>query len=350
MFLMPLLERHDRSSHEIYCYAISDASDGVTKQIVERCDVWRGVHSMPRLEIARLIHSDEIDVLVDLAGHSSIPSFNIFARAPAPVQAAWLGYLCTTGLTRIQYRISDAYADPPASDRLHTETLVRLPRAQWCYRPFASVEPAAQPPCVRNGFITFGSFNYAAKLSRSARRLWAQILKRVPGSRLLAAGVPEGPARETILRDFAGDGVDAGRVSFEPRTSLESYLARIGDVDIALDPMPYSGGTTTCDCLWMGVPVLTLPGDRPVSRSAGSILTAVGLADWIAASPEDYVRRAAEAAASPETLVRLRGELRGRMRASPLMDEAGFARDMEAAYRRMWRAWCDGEARARSTP
>jgi protein O-GlcNAc transferase len=345
MFLIPLLERHDRSAHEIYCYSISDASDAVTRQIVERSDVWRSVHSMPRVDIARSIHDDAVDVLVDLAGHSSIPSFNIFARRPAPVQAAWLGYLCTTGLKRIGYRISDAYSDPPGgSDRLHTETVVRLPRVQWCYRPFASVEPAPAPPCIGNGFVTFGSFNYAAKLSRPVRRLWAQILQRVPRSRLLALGIPEGPARETVLRDLAEDGVEADRVSFEPRMSLENYLARIGGVDIALDSMPYSGGTTTCDCLWMGVPVVTLPGSRSVSRSAGSILSAVGLTDWIAAGPEDYVRRAADAAADPRALTELRGTLRARMRASALMDETGFARDMEAAYRGMWRAWCAAQS------
>lgn len=340
-FLLPLLERHDRSRFETHCYSISDVADPVTRRIVDSVDHWRSEPFIPRAELAALILRDGIDVLVDLTGHSSLPSFDIFARRPAPVQAAWLGYLCTTGLTRMDYRITDARSDPPGtSEPLHTETLLRLPRPQWCYRPFASVEVSPEPPCARNGHVTFGSFNYAAKLSRSARRLWAGILERVPGSRLLSLGIPEGAARETILRDLAEDGVDPGRVSFEPRMSLERYLARIGDVDIALDSTPYSGGTTTCDCLWMGVPVVTLPGTRSVSRSAASLLDAVGLAGWIAAGPEDYVRIAAERAGDAGGLARLRGSLRERMRASPLMDEAGFARDMEAAYRQMWRTWC----------
>jgi protein O-GlcNAc transferase len=339
-FLLPLLERHDRSRFAVHCYSISDVADNVTARIVKSVDVWRSEPFIPRAELAALIHRDSVDILVDLTGHSSLPSFDVFARRPAPVQAAWLGYLCTTGLTRMDYRITDAYSDPQASERLHTETLVRLPRPQWCYRPFAAVDVPPVPPRARNGFVTFGSFNYAAKLSRSARRLWAGILKRVPGSRLLSLGIPEGAARDTILRDLAEDGVDAGRVSFEPRMSLERYLARIGDVDIALDSTPYSGGTTTCDCLWMGVPVVTLPGTRSVSRSAGSLLQAMGLSEWIAASPEDYVRIAAERAGDADALARLRGSLRERMRASVLMDEPGFARDMEAAYRQMWRSWC----------
>jgi predicted O-linked N-acetylglucosamine transferase (SPINDLY family) len=340
-FLIPLLERHDRSAYEIYCYSLSDTADHVTKQIVERADVWRNVPFTPRAEVAELIHSDGIDILVDLSGHSGIPAFNVFARQPAPVQASWLGYLCTTGLTRIHYRISDSCSDPPgAADELHTETLVRLPHAQWCYRPFVPVEHAMEPPCLRNGFVTFGSFNQTAKLSRSVRGLWAETLRRVPRSRLVVLGIAPGPARDRVLREFVEDGVDPGRLTVEPRVVPEDYFRRIGNVDIALDSMPYSGGTTTCDALWMGVPVLTLPGSRSASRSAASILTTVGLGEWIASTPEDYVRRTVACAASTDTLGQLRRSLRGRMRASPLMDEPQFAHDMENAYRRMWRAWC----------
>src|SRR5437773_499328 len=284
---------------------------------------------------------DAVDVLVDLSGHSGIPAFDLFAYRPAPVQASWLGYLCTTGLTRIDYRITDAYSDPPGTaDRLHTEVLVRLPHVQWCYRPFVSIEPSGAPPCERHGFFTFGSFNQTAKLSRSVRKLWAEILRQLPGSRLALLGTPPGAARDLVLRDFTADGVEPGRVTVEPRIPRDDYFRWIDGVDLALDTMPYSGGTTTCDALWMGVPVLTLPGTRPVSRSAGSILTTVGLHDWIASTPEDYVRRAVAAASNAACLRELRGSLRARMRSSELMDEAQFARDMEGAYRGMWRAWC----------
>jgi predicted O-linked N-acetylglucosamine transferase (SPINDLY family) len=341
LFLIPLLERHDRSAIETFCYSLNEATDEITARIVERTDHWRSVAHLAHAEVADAIARDGIDILIDLSGHSGIPAFDIFARRPAPLQAGWLGYLCTTGLTRIDYRISDPVADPPgASERYHTETLLRLPRVQWCYRLMVDVASSPAPACERNGHVTFVSCNHTAKLSRTVRGLWAQILRRVPGSRLLALGIAQGPARETVLRDFADDGVDASRVTIEPRLPLEAYFRRLDAADIALDAMPYSGGTTTCDALWMGVPVVTAPRAWPMSRSAASILSAVGLREWIVSSPEDYVDRAVAAAADVEALRGLRATLRSRMRGSPLMDEPRFARDMEDAYRRVWRTWC----------
>jgi len=341
LFLIPLLERHDRTAIETFCYSLSEATDEVTARIVERTDVWRSVPHVARAEVAEMVARDRIDVLIDLSGHSGIPAFDIFVRRPAPVQASWLGYLCTTGLTRIDYRISDPVADPPgATERYHTETLLRLPHVQWCYRPMVDVASSPAPACERNGHVTFVSCNHTAKLSRSVRRLWAQILRQVPGSRLIALGIAQGPAREAVLRDFAEDGVDASRVTIEPRLPLEAYFRRLDAADIALDAIPYSGGTTTCDALWMGMPVVTAPRAWPMSRSAASILSAVGLREWIVSSPEDYVHSAVAAAADVEVLRGLRATLRSRMRASPLMDEPRFARDMEDAYRRMWRTWC----------
>jgi protein O-GlcNAc transferase len=211
---------------------------------------------------------------------------------------------------------------------------------QWCYRPMVNVPSSAAPAHERNGCVTFVSCNHTAKLSRSVRRLWARILREAQGSRLLVLGVAQGPAREIVLRDFAEDGVEASRIVIEPRLPLDAYFRRLDGADIALDAMPYSGGTTTCDALWMGVPVVTAPGAWPMSRSAASILSAVGLPEWIVATPEDYVRKAVAAAADAEALRALRATLRSRMRASPLMNEAQFVRDMEDAYRRMWRAWC----------
>jgi predicted O-linked N-acetylglucosamine transferase (SPINDLY family) len=341
LFLIPLLERHDRSAIETFCYSLNEATDEITARIVERTDHWRSVAHLAHAEVADAIARDRIDILIDLTGHSGIPAFDIFARRPAPLQAGWLGYLCTTGLTRIDYRISDPVADPPgASERYHTETLLRLPHVQWCYRPMVDVAASPAPACERNGHVTFVSCNHTAKLSRTVRRLWAQILRRVPGSRLLALGCGDGPARETVLRDFADDGVDASRVTIEPRLPLEAYFRRLDAADIALDAMPYSGGTTTCDALWMGLPVVTAPRAWPMSRSAASILSAVGLREWIVSSPDDYADRAVAAAADVEALRGVRATLRPRMRASPLMDEPRFARDMEDAYRRMWRTWC----------
>jgi len=343
LFTLPLVERHDRSTIEVYCYSTGSRVDEFTRQLSARADVWRDVSSLSASGLADAINRDGIDILVDLGGHSGIPQLAVFAQQPAPVQATWLGYLNTTGMTRIHYRISDRYADPPGlTDQYHTETLVRLPHSQWCYRPFISAACAETPPFVRNGHVTFGSFNQALKISRAVRRLWAEILQRVPGSRLVILGVAEGRARDELVTDLASAGGERSRITVLPYISLQDYFKWFNSVDIALDTMPYSGGTTTCDALWMGVPVVTAPGSRPSSRSTASILSTAGLPEWIASSPEDYVRLAAEYARDEARLVGLRKSLRETLRRSPLMDEERFVRDLEAAYRQMWRNWCGG--------
>jgi protein O-GlcNAc transferase len=343
LFMLPLAERCDRRAIETYCYSVGGTTDGITRQLMAASDVWRDAAAMSDVELADAIRGDRIDILVDLAGHSGIARLGVFAQQPAPVQATWLGYLNTTGLTRVQYRITDGYCDPPGlTDRYHTERLARLPRSQWCYRPFMVVEQVGSAPVESNGFVTFGSFNQAHKLSRSVRRLWAQIMKTLADSRLILAGVQDEGVRERLRREFADSGIDPARIAFRPYGALHEYYRWYNEVDIALDTTLYSGGTTTFDALWMGVPVVTLPGERPASRSAAGILAGVGLEDWIASSHEDYVRRAAAFARDRRRLAELRRTLRARLSASPLMDEVRFARDMEALYRRMWREWCEG--------
>jgi protein O-GlcNAc transferase len=341
LFMQPVLEHHDRSAFEVFCYSTSERADNFTHRLSSHSDVWRQCAGLSDAQLAEAIHADGIDILVDLAGHSGEPRLPVFAQRPAPVQATWLGYLNTTGLTRIDYRITDRHADPVgASERAHTETLVRLPHSQWCYRPFMSAASARTPPCERNGYVTFGSFNQALKLSQASRRLWAEILSRVPGSRLVVLGIPPGRAQDELLRDLNSTGVAAQRVTLVPYVSLQDYFKWFDAVDIALDTMPYSGGTTTCDALWMGVPVITAPGTRSSSRSAASVLTTAGLTDWIASGPEDYVRRAVALSRNEKLLAELRATLRERMQSSALMDEEGFTRDLENAYRGMWRQYC----------
>ena len=342
LFTLPLVERHDRAQCEVHCYHVGATTDDFTRGLRESSDVWHDVHALSHAELADAIHRDGIDILVDLAGHSG-STLPVFALAPAPVQASWLGYLCTTGLSRIQYRLCDAVTDPEDSQRLHTETLIRLPGSQWCYRPRPGYDYRwpAHPPRQANGHVTFGSFNHAPKLSRSVLSLWARILIDVPHSRLVLVGVPEGAARDTVTARFASAGVPKERLLLIGRVPLQDYFRRLGDVDLALDTTPYSGGTTTCDALWMGTPVLTLPQSRPVSRSAAGILSVAGLPEWIASSPDDYVARAVAFARSGDALATRRDTVRERMRRSPLMDEKGFARHVEDAYRRMWRAWCE---------
>lgn len=304
LFLLPVLAHHDRARFEIFCFSTGTTADSVTAELRQLADHWRDAAALDDDALAQAIRDDGIDILVDLAGHSGDSRLEVFARRPAPLQVSWLGYLHTTGTRCIRYRLCDRHTDPaPRADALHTETLVRLPHSQWCYRPFLTLPHAPEPPCRANGWVTFGSFNQPAKLSPLTRRRWRELLERVPDSRLLVVGVPGERAAQRLREDLgAGE-----RVRTVARANLDDYFRLLDTVDIALDTSPYSGGTTTCDALWMGVPVITEPGERSVSRSAASVLATLGLADWIAA-------------------------LRARMRASPLMDEAGFTRALEAAY------------------
>lgn len=349
LFMIPVVEHHDRSAVEVFCYSTGGRVDEYTRRLSGRADAWRDVSSLSAEDLASEINRDRIDILVDLGGHSGIPQLAVFAQQPAPVQATWLGYLNTTGMRRMHYRITDRHADAPGlTEERHTETLLRLPHSQWCYRPFLKTPHAPAPPCARNGYTTFGSFNQALKLSRASRRLWAEILARIPRSRLVVVGVPEGRARDELWRDLTAAGAGRERITLLPYVSLTDYFRWLDGVDIALDPTPFSGGTTTLDALWMGVPVITVPGARPSSRSAASILTTAGLDEWIARSPEDYVGLAVQAAGNPGLLSQIRGALREKVRRSPLTDEPQFVRGLEAAYRDIWRRWC-GAARPADT-
>jgi predicted O-linked N-acetylglucosamine transferase (SPINDLY family) len=289
-----------------------------------------------------MIRADEIDILVDLSGHTGGNRLGVFARKPAPIQATWLGYLCTTGLASMDYRICDRYTDPPgATDLEGTEALAVMPDSQWCYRPYISSVPAAIPPSVRNGFVTFGSFNQFGKVSPSIRSIWAEILGELPQARLLVVGVPRGRTQDEFRESFSESGVSADRIQMVDRVPLEEYYQLFNRVDIALDTMPYSGGTTTCDALWMSVPVITLAGKHPVARSGASLLATAGFPDLIAQSSKAYVEMAVELARDASALADFRRGIREQMRRSPLMDEPKFVRELEQIYRRMWCDWCE---------
>ena len=336
LFLIPMLERRDRAEFHARCYYTGRTVDEVTKELQGLCDGWLDAADMDDAGIAEAIRRDRIDILVDLIGHAPGSRPGIFARRPAPVQLTWQSYLHSTGLRSIQYRLCDAYTDPPGvAERVHTETLVRLPDTQWCYRPFIQMDAVTRSPCVDKGYVTFGSLNHPSKISPATRKQWREILRRVPSARLALVGVPPSRGTSEIVRD-----IDAGdRVQVVPRVPLYEYYRWYNEIDIALDTAPYSGGTTTCDALYMGVPVVTAPGTRAISRSAGSLLRAVGLEDWIAT---DYVELAAKKASDLAALAALRADLRRRVQNSPVMDEIKAARDLEAAYRGVWRKWCEG--------
>ncbi len=336
-FLLPLLERHDRAQVEVFCYSFGPTEDGMTEHLRSLADHWRDLRGRSDTEMADAIHADGIDVLVDLVGHTGQPRPGVFCQRPAPVQVSWLGYLNTSGLTRMDYRITDARADPPAlAQPVYTERLFYMAASQWCYRPMVDEPIAPISPLQKNGFVTFGSFNSLVKITDRACRLWGQAMARLPGSRLLVANIGSEHKREAIRRTLAAAGVSADRVEFLGRVPLNRYLALYNRVDIALDTFPYGGGTTTFDALWMGVPVLAGVGETSVSRSAASILQALGLDEWVVPAMERYVDVAVARASDPMALMALRRTLRERLQASPLTDMPRFVRDLESAYRTMW--------------
>jgi predicted O-linked N-acetylglucosamine transferase (SPINDLY family) len=295
-------------------------------------------------EVAERIRADGIDILVDLAGHTANNRLRVFARKPAPVQVTWLGYPSTTGLTAIDYRLVDVVTDPVgAADTWASETLVRLEGGFLCYGALMDAPEPTVPPCIKTGTLTFGSFNYPAKVSAATLDAWAALLSRLPQARLLLKGKPfADPATRALFLARLGErGVPAERVELVAwLSSTIAHLALYNRVDIALDPFPYNGTTTTCDALWMGVPVITWAGDRHAARVGASLLTTVGQTELIARDPDDYVATAAALAGDLDRLAALRAGLRARLQASPLCDAAGFARALESAYREMWRRWC----------
>lgn len=342
-FLEPLLATHDRAGFRIFCYSNVANPDPVTRRLSALCDVWRDIHRLGDDEAARLIREDRIDILIDLAGHTGGARPLLFARGPAPVQATWLGYPDTTGLERMDYRITDADADPEGeADARHSERLLRLATGFLCFAPHADSPQVALSPVFKVGHITFGCFNSLPKVTPELIALWSKILAGVPRSRLVlkAHALDSDEARRAVRGHFERAGVDGDKVELRgPDASSHDHLARYGTVDIALDTYPYHGTTTSCEALWMGVPVVSLAGRTHVSRVGVSILARVGLSELVAASPDEYVMKAIALARDPGRLRELRGGLRERMRASPLLDSAGFARGLEAAYRQMWARW-----------
>jgi protein O-GlcNAc transferase len=336
-FLIPVLEHHDRAQVEVFCYSSEAKRDEMTERARAASEHWRDVAALSDDELADAIHADGIDVLVDLIGHTGLPRLGVFCRRPAPVQVTWLGYLNTTGLTRMDFRLSDERADPPAlAGPRHVERLHYLPASQWCYRAMAAQAVDSVPPFERNGHLTFGSFNAAIKITPAACRRWAQVMLRVPGSRLRIGDIGSAAKRAAIRRDLEDAGVAADRVAFMPRVAFGQYLDLYNAVDITFDTFPYGGGTTTFDSLWMGAPVVAAVGDTPVARSAASILAALDLHDWIAPSVDGFVDVAVARAADLDALRALRRDLRPRLQASPLTDVPRYVRDLEDAYRRMW--------------
>jgi predicted O-linked N-acetylglucosamine transferase (SPINDLY family) len=339
-----ILRSLDRERFELTCYSDTDREDGMTQALRTSADRWRDTARLSDVRLCDLIRQDRIDVLVDLSGHMSGNRLLAFARRAAPLQVSHFGYPETTGLRAMDWRITDAHADPPgASERFHTERLIRLPHTAWCYDPGPQSVPVADPPVTRTGRVTFGCLNNPLKVTPQMIALWAEVLRRVRGSRiLLLSGARDGSGY--VREQFARHGVPNDAVEFVRKRGRAEYLASYSRVDVALDPSPYGGGVTTCDALWMGVPVVSLAGDSYRSRQGVLLLANVGLPEFVAGTAASYAETAVGAAAAVDRLAALRRQLRDRLASSPLMNVANYTSHLQAAYESMWRSRAGGLA------
>ena len=341
-FVLPLFREHDRQRIEVFAYSDAMPPDDVTGMVRDHVDRWRDVSTLSDELLADVVRADAIDILVDLAAHSARNRLLAFARKPAPLQITYLAYCSTTGVDAIDYRVTDRFLDPPGETSHYTETSLHLQHCYWCYAAPPNLKP---PPTTQRhgGPPTFGCLNNFAKVSDLTLDLWVRLLRRVPEARLLIYARTEAH-QARVRRALRGSGVKESRVGFVGRLPLADYLALYRSIDVALDPHPFGGGTTTCDALWMGVPVVSLAGNTAVSRAGSTLLTNAGLEKLVARSAEQYVELAAGLIRDTTGLAALRRELRGRLESSPVMDARPFARDLEAAFVTVWRAWCERRA------
>lgn len=336
-FIEPVLRLHDRQLYEVHCFYNHPTGDELTRRLAAQADHWHDIAGLDDEQVAQRVRDNGIDLLVDLSGHTVGNRMGVFARKPTPLQLTWLGYLCTTGLATMDYRICDAYTDPPGAPGVpEAEKLARLPHSQWCYQPQMELPPVSTLPMWRNGFLTLGSFNHEIKLNDAVLKAWMELVQAVPGSRLRIFGVTNDILERRIRDACRALDIAGERIEVCGRVEIERYFALYQEVDIALDTFPYNGGTTTCDALIMGVPVVTVAGSRALARGGVSLLSNIGLTDWIAYSPQAIVDVVKARIADPQALAQLRAELPARMRASPLMDGPRFTRDLEALYLRAW--------------
>jgi predicted O-linked N-acetylglucosamine transferase (SPINDLY family) len=337
-FIEPVLEQHDRRQFHVTCYADVDRPDATTARLKEHADRWHETAALSDDDLFELIRSDGVDILVDLAGHTANNRLPVFGRRAAPLQISWIGYPATTGLSQMDYLVTDAWADPPgASDSWHSETLLRLPEGFLCYGP---PQDAPQPAGERAARpLTFGSFNNLSKVTDAVIELWSTLLQECPDARLMLKSrqLADDSVRQRIVRAFQLNGIDEERLDLRARiASRQEHLALYGEVDVALDTFPYNGTTTTCEALWMGVPVITLAGELHAGRVGASLLHQLDLTDWIAHSPEEYVSLVLSVAAQPPE----RRILREWVAASMLTDAPAFTEQFEAALRGIWRERC----------
>jgi predicted O-linked N-acetylglucosamine transferase (SPINDLY family) len=326
----------------LFGYPSHVCADAVADRIKASCEGWCPLVGVSDEAAAQHIRDDGIDILIDLSGHTAYNRLGLFAWKPAPVQATWLGYFATTGVEAIDYLIADLWSLPESEEQNFTEEISRLPETRLCFTAPNVKAEVTLLPALSAGYVTFGSFNHISKINNDVIAVWARVLATVPGSRLLlkAKQITEASVRQQVIQRFAAQGVDTERLILEGPGSRAEYLASFPRVDIVLDTFPYPGGTTTVEALWMGIPVLTMAGDRFLSRQGVGLLMNAGLREWVATGPEDYVNRAALLAGDLPALAELRHGLREQVLKSPIFDTRRFAAHFEIALREMWRRWC----------
>ena len=344
-FVEPVIAAHSREHFDVFCYSSVLREDEITERIRGYADHWREIGGISDRKASEMIRADGIDILVDLAGHTSNNRLLLFARKPAPLQMSWIGYPATTGLSSIDYKIVDKYTDPPGmTEQFYTEELIRMPESFLCYRPDNDSPEVGMLPGFESDHVTFGSFNNFAKVSPDVISLWASILQMIPGSRIIikAKSLHDRSTREYVSEMFVKNNIGSGRFEFMPHeSSYREHLALYNRIDIALDTFPYNGTTTTCEALWMGVPVITLAGNTHASRVGMSLLSNIGLPELVAATSEEYRALSVNLANDPDRLRSLRKGLRERMNTSALTDPKKFIAGLEALYRGTWERWCN---------
>ncbi|MBW1895285.1 MAG: tetratricopeptide repeat protein, partial [Deltaproteobacteria bacterium] len=346
-FFEPLLKTHNKENVEVYCYSNVMAPDNVTERLTKESDNWLSIIGKNDEDVAEQISRDGIDILVDLAGHTAKNRLLVFAYKPAPIQVTWLGYSNTTGMSAIDYRFTDEVADPIGeADNLHSEELIRLESGFLCYSGDESSPEISALPCLERGHITFGSFNNLTKTTPEVVKLWSDILRAAPNSHLLLKSkqlMDEG-MRERYQGMFEKEGISGDRVELFSRfPKKEDHLRFYSKIDIGLDPFPYNGTATTFEALWMGIPVITLEGDRHAARVGTSIMTHLNLPQFIADTKENYIKKAVELAGDRKRLAVYRKDLRSILQSSKSCDEHHFAKKIETAFREMWRTWCQSD-------
>ena len=348
-FLEPLLRYRSREGFELFCYSQGKVRDEKTAEFERLADSWREIRGSNDDRVEEMIRTDAIDLLVDCTGHMADNRLPLFGRRIAPVQVSWIGYPNTTGLETVDFRFTDAIADPPGEVPFFTEKPVRLPAGFCCFTPPETAIPVMPLPALSKGIITFGSLHTPARLNPEVIALWSRVLITVPESRLLIfRSTVNEEIRARLTAGFAANGVPAARLAFDNILPAKGHLAVYHGVDIALDTFPWSGHTTACEALWMGVPVITLQGERHAGRMTASVLHRLGLDRLVARTADEFVVIAEREAAGLAALVTLRAGLRERMRSSPLCDGAAFVAAVERAYRECWREKCG--MRMKETP